>query len=339
MSVACEILVPVRFEGALVRQRWKLSFLLSASLWSSAHVVAQTDSSPHKVQLVTVEQGVQLEVLDWGGSGRPLIFLAGAGDTAHRFDGFAPQFTNQHHVYCITRRGSGASSQPAPANGNYSADHLGDDVLAVMKALHIDRPVLVGHSIAGQELSSIGSRFPEKVSGLIYLDAATGFAFYDPTHPPIAIEMNDIKRRIDEIEAGGVDEQKKLLELETAVAGFETVLHQSNAEIANLPPLPPRSPIGAALNFGAQKYTNIPVPVLAIYACPHNWDRFPANQPDRKAALLADDKARCTAWADAFSHGVPGGRIVLIPNADHYLYLSNEAQVVAEMNAFLARLH
>lgn len=322
-----------------MRQWYKLSFLLSAPLWFSGHAMAQTDSSPHKVQSVTVEQGVQLEVLDWGGSGRPLIFLAGAGDTAHRFDGFAPQFTKQHHVYGITRRGSGASSQPAPANGNYSADHLGDDVLAVMNAVHIDRPVLVGHSIAGQELSSIGSRFPEKVSGLIYLDAATGFAFYDPAHPPIAIEMNDIKRRIDEIEAGGVDEQKKLLELETAVARFETVLHQSNAEIANLPPLPPRSPISAALNFGAQKYTNIPVPALAIYACPHNWDRFPANQPERKAALIADDKARCTAWADAFRHGVPTARIVLIPNADHYVYLSNEAQVVAEMDAFLAKLH
>ena len=67
--------------------------------------------TPHKVQMVTVEPGVQLEVLDWGGSGKPLIFLAGAGDTAHRFDGFAPQFTGQHHVYGITRRATGASSQ------------------------------------------------------------------------------------------------------------------------------------------------------------------------------------------------------------------------------------
>ncbi len=286
--------------------------------------------------MVTVEPGVQLEVLDWGGSGKPLIFLAGAGDTAHRFDGFAPQFTTQHHVYGITRRASGASSQPAPANGNYSADHLGDDVLAVMKALQIDRPVLIGHSIAGQELSSIGSRYPQKVSGLVYLDAATSFAFYDPAHPPIAIEMNDIKRRIDEIEAGGVNEQKKLLELETAVAHFETVLHQDNAEVANMPPLPPRSPIGAALNFGMQKYTSIPVPTLAIYACPHNWDRLPDS--DRKTALIADDRARCTRWADSFRQGVPTARIVLIPNADHYVYLTNEAQVVAEMTAFLARL-
>jgi pimeloyl-ACP methyl ester carboxylesterase len=218
----------------------------------SLNSFAQTDSSAHKVRFVTVEEGVQLEVLDWGGSGRPLIFLAGSGDTAHRFDGFAPQFTAQHHVYGITRRGFGASNKPAPANGNYSADHLGDDVVAVMKALHIDRPVLIGHSIAGEELSSVGCRFPEKVSGLIYLDAATDFALYDPAHPLFEIEMNDIKRRIDEIEAGGIDEKKMLLELETAVAKFEPVLHQNNLGVANMPPLPPRSPINAAMNFGSR---------------------------------------------------------------------------------------
>jgi non-heme chloroperoxidase len=317
-----------------MRQLWKLSLWFTVLPWAPSHAVAQqTDSSPHKIQMVTVEPGVRLEVLDWGGSGSPLLFLAGAGDTAHRFDGFAPQFTKQHHVYGLTRRASGASSSPEPVNGNYSADHLGDDVLAVMKALQIDRPVLVGHSMAGEELSSIGSRFPDKVSGLIYLDAATDFALDDPAHPLIATEMNDIKRRIDEIEGGGVDEQRKLLELETAVAHFETVLHQNNQEVANMPPLPPRSPIGAALNFGMQKYTSIPVPALAIYACPHNWDRLPDN--DRKTALIADDKVRCTRWADNFRHGVPSARIVVIPNADHYVYLSNEAQVIAAMNAFL----
>jgi non-heme chloroperoxidase len=329
--------VPNRFKEGYVRQKWKLPLLYAILPWLIAHAAAQVDSSPHRIQMVAVEPSVRLEVLDWGGSGRPLIFLAGAGDTAHRFDGFAPQFTKHHHVYGITRRGSGASSSPAPAGSNYSADHLGNDVLAVMKALQIDHPVLVGHSIAGQELSSIGSRFPDRVSGLIYLDAATGFAFYDPAHPLIATEMNDIKRRIDEIEAGGVDERKKLLELETAVAHFEAVLHQNNAEIANMPPLPPRSPIGAALNFGTQKYTSIPVPALAIYACPHNWDRLPDSPT--KTALIADDKARCRRWADNFRQGVPSAHIVMIPNADHYVYLSNEAQVVAEMNAFLDKLH
>jgi non-heme chloroperoxidase len=120
------------------------------------------DVSPHQVKFITVEPDVQLEVLDWSGTGRPVVFLAGLGGTAHDFDDFAPKLVPTYHLFAITRRGYGASSAPAPANENYSADHLADDVLAVMTALDIERPVLVGHSIAGQELSSIGSRFPKQ---------------------------------------------------------------------------------------------------------------------------------------------------------------------------------
>ncbi|HEY1992873.1 MAG TPA: alpha/beta hydrolase [Edaphobacter sp.] len=315
-----------------------LCLLLIASVVVSLKAPAQTDSSPHKIQFVPVEEGVQLEVLDWGGLGKPLIFLAGNGDTAHAFDNFAPKFTGQNHVYGITRKGFGASSKPAPTNGNYSADRMGDDVLAVMQALRIERPVLVGHSLAGEELSSVGSRFPNKVSGLIYLDAVASWSFYDPAHPQVEIEMNGIKKRIEEIEAGGVDEQEKLRELEIAVARFETVLHQSNEDVKTMPPLPPRSPIQAALNFGVEKYTSVPVPVLAVFACPHDWSHFFPNDPERRAARLAADTAACWARAEAFARGVPTARVVRIPNADHYVYRSNETQVIDEMKNFLSTL-
>src|SRR6266403_4526129 len=103
------------------------------------------DPSPHIAQFVTVDKNVRLEVLDWGGSGRPLVLLAGGGNTAHIFDKFAPQLMDTYHVYGITRRGFGSSS--APVSG-YSADRLGDDVLAVLDVLKLVRPVLAGHSIA-----------------------------------------------------------------------------------------------------------------------------------------------------------------------------------------------
>ena len=293
------------------------------------------DTSPHKVQFVTVEKDVRLEVLDWGGAGRPLIFLAGMGNTAHNFDAFAPKFTAKFHVYGITRRGFGDSSKPVPTATNYTADRLGDDVLAVIDALQLNRPVLVGHSFAGEELSSIGSRYPEKVAGLIYLDAAYGF---DRAHPVMEIEMNDVKKQIDQIEAGGVDEKKSLLELEASVSQFEKTLHDSNVNIASMPPIPPRPPIQAALNFGVQRYTRIPVPILAIFACPHNWDRAFRNDPALKAQRMAADRAWCSAQADAFAAGVPSAHVVRLPNADHYVFNSNEADVLREMNTFLAKL-
>jgi pimeloyl-ACP methyl ester carboxylesterase len=52
--------------------------------------------------------------------------------------------------------------------------------LEVIESLKLDKPVLAGHSIAGEELSSIGSRHPDKVAGLIYLDAGYSYAYYDP---------------------------------------------------------------------------------------------------------------------------------------------------------------
>ena len=54
------------------------------------------DPSPHSVQFITVDKDVRLEVLDWGGSGRPIVLLAGMGNTAHVFDDFAPKLTKDY---------------------------------------------------------------------------------------------------------------------------------------------------------------------------------------------------------------------------------------------------
>jgi alpha-beta hydrolase superfamily lysophospholipase len=43
-------------------------------------------------------------------------------------------------------------------------------------------------------------------------------------------------------------------------------------------------------------------------------------------------------YSNAFEAGVPSAHVVRIPNADHYIFQSNEAQVLKEMDAFLAKL-
>ena len=147
------------------------------------------DPSPHVVRFIPVDNGVKLEVLDWGGSGRAMVLLAGLGNTAHVFDDFAPKLTASYHVYGITRRGFGGSGSP---EYGYSADRLGDDVLEVLESLKLDRPVLAGHSIAGEELSSVATRHPEKVSGLVYLDAGYGYAYSDPTLGDVGVDSLDV---------------------------------------------------------------------------------------------------------------------------------------------------
>src|SRR2546430_2962115 len=66
-------------------------------------------SSPHAIQFVTVDKYVRLEVLDWGGLGRPVILLPGGGDTAHVFDEFAPKLTANYRDRKSTRLNSSHS--------------------------------------------------------------------------------------------------------------------------------------------------------------------------------------------------------------------------------------
>src|ERR1700730_6509236 len=124
--------------------------------------------SPHQIRIVAVQPGVKIETLDWGGSGRPLILIAGSGGTAHAFDDFALLLTPHFHVYGVTRRGYGDSSRP---RSGYGADRLGDDVVAVIRKLNLQKPILMGHSFGGQEVSDVASRFPTLIASAIYLDA------------------------------------------------------------------------------------------------------------------------------------------------------------------------
>jgi alpha/beta hydrolase fold len=131
------------------------------------------DAASHTVSFVTVDKDVKLEVVDWGGSGRPVVLLSGLGNNAHVYDKFAPKLTSTYHVYGITRRGFGASSKPPLDNGNYTADRLGDDVLAVLASLKIDKPVLVGHSIAPSG-ESCRPHLPRRQLPLCFLQCRSG---------------------------------------------------------------------------------------------------------------------------------------------------------------------
>jgi non-heme chloroperoxidase len=203
------------------------------------------DTTPHSIRFVTVQEDVKLEVLDWGGSGRPVILLHGGNSTAHEFDKFAPKLIGSYHVYGITRRGCGASSAPPPTDANYTADRLGDDVLAVIGELGIDPPVLVGHCLGGQELSSIGSRHPEKVAGLIYLDAAYQYAYYDRSKGFLDIEVNEVRRKLEQLEPdkrGGQNPTPLIDELlQTDLPELERTLRQIEERFKNAPPQPPGS--------------------------------------------------------------------------------------------------
>ena len=234
---------------------------------------AWRDSSPHTIQFVQVAKDVRLEVLDWGGSGRPVILLAGGGDTAHGFDDFAPKLTPNYRVYGITRRGFGASSY-APLKGG--AERLGQDLLAVIRALKINRPVLVGHSIAGVELSSVANLDPKAIAGVIYLEAAYPYAF-DHGQGPSMKDFQEIQGpQAPSPSESDLRSYGALQKWDAQVYGFqlpESEFRQtwdSTSEGRGSKQRDfPGSQMFVTIMTDMKKYAKIPVPALTIFAIPH----------------------------------------------------------------------
>ncbi|HEV2324185.1 MAG TPA: alpha/beta hydrolase [Terracidiphilus sp.] len=322
--------------------------LLPVRCWGGTRTDPQA-AAGYTEQFVTVEPGVKLQVLDWGGSGRPLVLLAGEGSTAHEFDGFAPKLTANYHVYGITRRGFGKSSKPLPTADNYSAARLGKDVLAVIEQLKLERPVLVGHSIAGEELSYIGTTSPSSVAGLVYLDAAQGYAFYDPAVSNPEIDYYVLRRdleRLAAIRSMSMDDRKSLLnDLAEMLPRFEkdldSIRQLVDATPANAPGLPdtPEARVEMAIQLGEQRFGGVKCPALAISAVPHSFGNRFKNNPAALKSAQSRDEARTSALADAFQKANPQATVLRIKDASHAIFISNEAEVLRAINAFVATLH
>lgn len=330
---------------------------MSGVRWTSALVAAlafpaalgaqdvAVDDSPHAERRVRVDPSVTLEVLDWGGTGQPIVLLAGRGNTAHVFDDFAPKLVGDYRVYGITRRGFGNSTYTTEG---FLADDLGDDVLDVLDSLGIQRPVVIGHSIAGQELSSIGSRSPERIAGLVYLDAGFHFAFYDSSLGRAPSFFRDTRRklaRLSDLSVGmTLGERGALIqELLDRIPILERDLLSYREQVASVTdqsrvlPRQDSDAVRRALAEGQQVYTSIEAPVLAVFAHP---PEYPSAVSDSASRARYDSIAdvRLLPRIEAFQRGVPSARVLRIPHANHYVFRSHEDEVLQGIRTFIDEL-
>ena len=311
----------------------------SANVWK--------DPSPHATRFVTVDKGVRLEVLDWGGSGKPIVLLAGGGNTAHVFDDFAPKLTAHYHVYGITRRGFGASGYAAT---DRPADRLGDDVVAVLDSLHLNKPILVGHSIAGVELSSVANSHPNRVAGLVYLDAAYSYAFDNGSGVSI-MEVQKLQGPHapppGKTDLASFSALQQYYERVNGLRFPEAELHAQweatpDGGVGNRRDLPGTA-LFMPLITGTKKYTAIPAPALVIFANPHSQGTWVDENTDPSVQAAA--RAYSTALEAltqkqerSVENGVPTAHVITLRGANHYVFLSNEAEVLKDIDAFLVSL-
>lgn len=306
--------------------------LVLISLSTVAPRPAPANSPAHRITFVAVRPDVRLEILDWGGRGPTLVFLSGFGNTGHVFDGFAPQFTNRYHVIAITRRGFGASSRP---HSGYDTRTLAQDITTVLDSLELRRAVLVGHSFAGTELDYLGAVHPDRVAGLIYLDASYDFArlYADPLwqrafpipRPPVPTTTN-------------IGEWRRWFALVTGPALPDDELRILTSSTGS-------DSLGVALQRGAlpSELGRIKAPVLALWAMPRSvedqypyWGSLDSRARARLQASFRDQQAVRRSHLQAFRAEVGGARVVTLAGARHFVFLTHARPVADQMRAFLS---
>ncbi len=294
------------------------------------------------IRHLSIDSTTRLEVVDWGGSGVSVVMLAGLGHTAHVFDEFAPRLTDAYHVIGITRRGFGTSSQP---DTGYDIATLAEDIRSVLDSLGIDRAVLAGHSLGGDEMTQFARHYPERVEALVYIEAAHNRAssrdsmaqYVAPpsaTPAPSATDNASVEAyRAYYARVNGVT--MPLSEIEA--------MYRWAPDGRRIGAVTPSWIYGRIIeSLEDPDYSGIEMPALAIYATHYPVTELFLDYDSRDSTTQATMRTYHQASLriarlsrDHFRTHMTNGRVVEISGAGHSLYITHAEQTVDAMRAFL----
>ncbi len=304
------------------------------------------DAAPHETYSVGVDAGVQLEVLDFGGTGLPIVLLPGLGATAHSYDDVGPLLAHKHRVIAVTRRGTGYSSKP---DSGFDTARLAQDVLQVMDGMHVQRALLVGSSIAGEELTWLGGHHPDRFAGLVYLDAA-----YDRSQNDTQFRSNRLRELMHDLPPEPPIPPAVLRDYDAVSTLMKqrghapypegeliALLQVNNPYLAGVPNIDARTRQAITAAIQAPDYAAIRIPALAIYAFPDPDNRLPVWYDTTDETLLANvaEIDRITDLArrrniELFRRNVEKGQVLEMHNAMHYIIQSNQQEVLSAIETF-----
>jgi len=109
-----------------------------------------------------------LAAWEWSGDAPPTLLLHGVGNYGRYWDAFAREVGGRLRLIAPDARGHGDSARP---DDGYAASDFVADAVAVLDAHRIDRALVVGHSMGGYHATMLAATHPERVLGLVIVDA------------------------------------------------------------------------------------------------------------------------------------------------------------------------
>lgn len=124
----------------------------------------------------TTTTNIELNYRTWGNKAAPpLVLIHGLASTLRIWDFVAPILAERYFVLAYDQRGHALSEKP---DEGYNLPTMLADLVGFLDALHIENPVLVGHSWGANLALAYAAEYPEKCAGLALVDGGI-FDFQD----------------------------------------------------------------------------------------------------------------------------------------------------------------
>ena len=299
------------------------NIILLASIFTLALNTANStewqDTTPHKIHYVEMDDKIKLEVVDWGGEGTPLIFLAGLTLNAHTFDYLAPRFTDSYRVIGVTRVGHGSSES---RKEDFSTARLVKDIINVIDDMNINSAIFAGHSIAGGELNHLGRHFPERVKGLIYIDALQALDYMD-SHVAVCPDL-------------GYENIEMFIHKEH----FYHTQRVQNSD-GGYAPFADLIAIGKLIDAekkDGRDYSGIIAPAIAINHIPEQTEDFFLGFGNPSQKCLEEINKMTYLGVASFIKDKKNADVAAIQNSQHMIHMATPDKLVMIMNNWLSRI-
>lgn len=105
--------------------------------------------------------------LDTSVSRQVILCLHGRWGRGETWVDFMQHYGEKYRIIAPDQRGHGLSSKPV---STYTAEELAHDMVNLLKYLHIDSVILVGHSMGSHVAGYLAAKYPEYVKALAILD-------------------------------------------------------------------------------------------------------------------------------------------------------------------------
>jgi len=245
------------------------------------------------------------------GRGDPLVLIHGLGDDHRAWRRAVPDLMLRHRVLLYDLRGHGQTTLGKPDG---SLRQLGQDLVALLDALDVERARIAGFSLGGTIAMRVGIEHRERVERLVLVATSS---------------------RVGRSAAGWYRERRAMVEHEDS--WLRETLDRDTAEVYAQAPneLEEGLLIRRQSTADPRGYGNACAAMAALFEAPLDPELGQIKAP---ALIVASDlDQHCPPKAaEIIQSGIPGSRIEILKGAGHAIPVERPRELAAAINKFLS---